>query len=316
VPERAIEESAGRWGREGRCIVLTLPTIDAHHYFWDPGRRAYPWLSGDLAALQRPFGPEDLRPELESEGITGSVLVQVLPSLEESRDLLALAAETPFVLGVVGWVDLTAPDVPAAIADLRAGSGGERLVGLQHPVHDEIDADWLTRADVRRGLAAVAAAGLAFDLTVRTRELPAAVATARALPELRFVLDHLARPPIASGHLAAWGRALLALAELPNVSAKLSGLLTEAVRRTWSIDDLRHPVELALDAFGPRRLMLGSDWPVCLLAGSYSDAIDPLRYLVADLPTWEQQEICGGTAARVYRLNRAAGGAHEAPRRR
>jgi L-fuconolactonase len=296
--------------------VLTLPTIDAHHYFWDPGRREYPWLSGDLADLQRAFGPDDLQPELESEGITGSILIQTLPSLEETRELLAVAQDTPFILGVVGWVDLSAPDVAAAITGLRDGPGGERLVGLRHRVHDEVDADWLVRDDVRRGLAAVAAAGLAFDLTVRTRELPAAIATARALPGLRFVLDHLARPPIASGDLTTWGRALLAMAELPNVSAKLSGLVIEADRRTWSIDDLRHPVELAVDAFGPRRLMLGSDWPVCLLAGSYSDAIAPLRYLVAELPAHEQAEIHGGTAARVYRLGRVPAGADDAGRHR
>jgi L-fuconolactonase len=285
--------------------LLTLPAIDAHHYFWDPGRRDYPWLGGGLAPLRRAFGPDDLRPELELEGLAGSVLVQTLPSTEESRELLALADSVPFVLGVVGWVDLTADGVAAAIEDLRAGPGGRHLVGLRHRVHDEIDADWLCREDVRRGLAEVDAAGLAFDLLVRTRESPAAVATARALPTLRFVLDHLAKPPIASNDLTAWGRALLALAELPNVSAKLSGLVTEADWRTWSIDDLRHPVELAIDAFGPRRLMLGSDWPMCLLAGSYSDAIDAVRYLVAELPAHEQAEIRGGTAARVYRLGRA-----------
>lgn len=187
-------------------------------------------------------------------------------------------------------------------------------MGLRHRVHAERDAGWLTRPDVRRGLAAVAAGGLAFDLLVRTRELPAAAAAAHALPHLRFILDHLARPPIASGELASWGRALLALAEASNVSAKISGLVTEAAWHTWSIDDLRHPVELALDAFGPGRLMLGSDWPLCLLAGSYSDAIDTMRYLMAELPGHEQAEIRGGTAARVYGLDHGeAGGATSWP---
>jgi L-fuconolactonase len=258
--------------------------------------------------LRRAFGPEDLRPELEVHGIGGTVLVQLLPSLEETRQLLATAAEVPWVLGVVGWADLASPDIGVIIDDLRSGPGGELLVGLRHRVHAEPDPGWLARADVRRGLAAVADGGLVFDLLVRTRELPSAAEAAQALPGLRFVLDHLARPPISSGDLGAWGRALLALAEAPNVNAKISGLVTEADRGAWSIDDLRHPVELAVDAFGPERLMLGSDWPLCLLAGTYSDAIDPVRYLVAELAAHEQADIWGGTAARVYRLDRHARG--------
>ena len=208
---------------------------------------------------------------------------------------------------MVGWLDLSRAGVGAAIEGLRASPGGSRLVGLQHRICDEADVAWLARPDVRRGLAAVARAGLAFDVLARTQELPAVTAAARALPDLHFVLVHLAGPPIASGDLTDWGRALLPLAELPNVSAKLSGLVTEADWHTWSIDDLRHPVELALDVFGPERLMLGSDWPNCLLAGSYSDVIDSVRYLVAELPEHEQADIRGGTAARVYRLSVAAG---------
>ena len=289
---------------EGFAAVLSVPFIDAHQHFLDPLRTAYPTLPVQLVSQQRTFGPEDLRPELELHDISGTVLVQILPSMEESRELLTLADSVPFVLGVVAWVDLTSPDVGTAIEALRASPGGRHLVGLRHRIHTEADASWLARDDVRRGLATVEAAGLVFDLLVRTRELPAAAEAARALPNLRFVLDHLARPPIASGALAAWGRALLALAESPNVSAKLSGLVTEADWHTWSIDDLRHPVELAVDAFGAGRLMLGSDWPLCLLAGSYSDAIDCVRYLVAELPAHEQADIRGGTAARVYRLDR------------
>jgi L-fuconolactonase len=282
--------------------MTSPPVIDAHQHFLDAGR-TYPALPPSLTASRQGFGPDDLRPELERHGITGTVLVQLLPSLDESRDLLALAQHVPYVLGVVAWVDLTAADVEEAVAGLRAGPGGTLLVGLRHRVHAESDAGWLAREDVRRGLRAVAAAGLVFDLLIRTRELPVAVDTARSLPDLRFVLDHLARPPIATGALAPWGRALLALAEAENVSAKLSGLVTEAEWHTWSIDDLRHPVELAVDAFGPTRLMVGSDWPLCLLAGSYSDAIDAVGYLTAELSAHDRAEIRGGTAARVYDLD-------------
>ncbi len=278
--------------------MTSPPVIDAHHHFLDAGR-TYPALPQPLTASPQGFGPDDLRPELERHGITGTVLVQLLPSIDESRDLLALAQDIPYVLGVVAWVDLTAADVAEAIAGLRAGPGGTLLVGLRHRVHAEADARWLAREDVRRGLRAVGAAGLVFDLLIRTRELPVAVDTARALPDLRFVLDHLARPPIATGALAPWGRALLALAEAENVSAKLSGLVTEAEWHTWSIDDLRHPVELAVDAFGPTRLMVGSDWPLCLLAGSYSDAIDAVGYLTA--------ELSGARAGRDSRWHRRSG---------
>lgn len=310
MPSGRIDQRFGV--RHGGGIVLNLPIIDAHHYLWDPARRRYAWMDGALEPLRRAFGPDDLAPELARENMTGSVLVGTLPTTDETVELLSLAAAVPWIEGVVGWVDLTDPDVGSRIADLRRVPGGQLLVGLRHRVHDEPDPDWLARPDVRRGLAAVAAAGLAFDLGVRTRELPAAVEACRALPGLRCVIDHLACPPIASGDLSAWGRALLPLAELLNVSAKISGLVTEADWRTWSIDDLRHPVELAVDAFGPERLMLGSDWPMCLLAGTYSDAVDPVRYLLAELPLHEQDEVRGGTAVRVYRLHRAERGTNGA----
>lgn len=282
--------------------MLIPPVIDAHHNFWDPTSHDYPWMVGSYAPLRRPYGPDDLQPELSLEHMTGSILVQTLASTEETAELLATAAQVPFIRGVVGWVDLTAPDVAVRIAELRSGPGGGLLVGLSHRVLEEPDPAWLARADVLRGLEAVQRAGLVFDLQVRTRELPTAEVVVRALPDLRFVLDHLACPPIVSGDLSAWGRALLHLAELPNVNAKISGLVTEADWHTWSLDDLRHPVELAVDAFGPHRLMLASDWPTCLLAGAYSDAIDAVRYLLAELPSHEQAAIRGGTAVHVYGL--------------
>jgi L-fuconolactonase len=284
--------------------MLSAPAIDAHAHLVDPAHPLDPGLAGDLGSLGRTFGAADLRPELDAEGISGAIVVQITATLDETRDLLALAADVPILLGVVGWVDLTCPDVAADIRALRAGQGGGWLVGLRHRVHAEPDPGWLGRADVHRSLAAVETAGLVFDLLVRTRELPAATRLARAHPGLRLVLDHLARPPIASGDLADWGRALLTLAECPNVNAKLSGLVGQAARHTWSIDDLRHAVELAVDAFGPERLMLGSDWPICLLAGTYSDAVASIRFLISELPAHDQADIMGGTAARVYRLDR------------
>ena len=269
--------------------MLDPPVIDAHHHFGGP-------------APSDAHGPDELWPELRTERITGTVVSVSEPSTERTRELLALAASVPWVKGVVGWVDLTEADVAATISSLFDGLGGDLLVGLRHPVCDEADPDWLSRADVRRGLGAVAESGLTFDLGVRTRELPAATDACAAMPDVRFVLEHLAGPPIASGDLSAWGGAILEAAELPNVSATLSGLVSEADPLTWSIDDLRHPVELAVDAFGPERLMLGSDWPHCLVSGTYGDVIDSVRYLLAELPEHQQDEIRGTTAVHVYQL--------------
>ncbi|CAN5676165.1 amidohydrolase family protein [soil metagenome] len=280
-----------------------FPAIDAHQHFWDPARVDYAFLTDELEPIRRAFGPDDLRPHLATEGIAATLLVQTRSSLDETREFLVLAALEPFIGGVVGWVDLTAADVAHALAVLRASPVGEHLLAIRHQVHDEPDADWLRRSDVRRGLAAVEAADLAYDLLVRTREMPAAIDTVRAFPGLRFVLDHLAKPPIASGDLSAWAPAILALAELPNVTAKISGLVTEADWRSWSIDDLRGPVELVVDAFGPSRLMLGSDWPVCLLAGAYGDVLGATRELLAELSAADRDDILGATAARAYRID-------------
>ena len=183
-----------------------------------------------------------------------------------------------------------------------AGPGGERLAGIRHQVHDEPDADWLLRADVRRGLRAVADAGLSYDLLVRARELPAAVEVVRAMPDLRFVVDHLAKPPIRSGDLATWAERLAPLGALPNAWCKVSGLVTEADWSTWTTDDLRPAVDRALDVFGPGRLVFGSDWPVCLLAAPYQRVVDTARTLIAGLTTDEQAAVMGGNAIEVYGL--------------
>jgi L-fuconolactonase len=192
--------------------------IDAHQHFWDPARARYPWLTDEVAAIRRAFGPADLEPTLRGAGVTGTVLVQARMELDETHELLDTAASTDFVLGVVGWVDLTDPDVSAVLCDIAH----PKLVGIRHQVHDEADPGWLLREEVQRGLRAVADAGLAYDLLVRTRELPAAFAAARGHPELTFVVDHLAKPPVASGETRDWAEALARLAELPNVTCKLS----------------------------------------------------------------------------------------------
>jgi L-fuconolactonase len=276
--------------------------VDAHHHFWDPASADYPWLTDELAVIRRRFAPEDLAPELAATGVDATVLVQTRSSQEETADFLAVAAATPFIRGVVGWVDLTGPAVPEAIAALRAGPGGDRLVGIRHQVHDEPDAAWLLRDDVVRGIRAVGAAGLAYDLLVRSRELRAAVELARRLPDVRFVIDHLAKPPIATGSLEPWAGLIASFAELEHVACKVSGLVTEADWSSWTTDDLEPFVDHALEVFGTRRLVFGSDWPVCLLAATYQEVVDAALTTMSGLDVTEQAAVMGGNAARIYGL--------------
>jgi L-fuconolactonase len=276
--------------------------VDAHHHFWDPGEADYPWLTDDLAVIRRRFGPEDLAPELAATGVRATVLVQTRSSQDETADFLALAAVTPFIAGVVGWVDLTHPTVGDAIAELRAGPGGHDLVGIRHQVHDEPDAEWLQRDDVMRGIRAVGAAGLVYDLLLRPRELPAALELAQRLSDTRFVIDHLAKPPIATGDIALWRSWIDAFAPLEHVACKVSGLVTEADWSSWTAADLQPFVDLAIDVFGPERLLFGSDWPVCLLAATYPQVVGTAGTLLEGLSDDELAAVMGGNAARIYGL--------------
>lgn len=277
--------------------------IDAHHHLWtyDPAR--YPWMTEEWAPIRRNFTPEELGPLLRAAGIERTVLVQACSSQEETREFLEAAARAPFIAGVVGWVDLTAGGTAETIAGLRAATGGRKLVGIRHQVHDEDDPAWLLRSDVQRSLQAVGQAGLAFDLLVRSRELPAAHETALRHPGTSFVIDHMAKPPIRQGGSPDWDAWMARMAMLPNVSCKLSGLVTEADWRGWSAAVLKPYVERALGWFGAERLLFGSDWPVCLVAASYSQVVELARELVRGLPAGQRAAILGGNAAAVYGLS-------------
>jgi L-fuconolactonase len=278
--------------------------VDAHHHVWDPAQADYPWLTDDLAVIRRTFTPDDLAPLLAATGIDATVLVQTRSSLEETREFLATAAATPFIRGVVGWVDLTDPAIGDVLAGLSDGVGGDRLVGIRHQVHDEPDPAWLLRGEVLRGLAAVAEAGLAYDLLVRERELPAARAAAERLPQLGFVVDHLAKPRIREAVTAPWAARLGMLARHPNVSCKVSGLVTEADWDSWTPGQLVGYVRHAVEAFGPQRLLFGSDWPVCLLAASYAEVVAAAEEALerAGLDAAERELVFGANARRLYRL--------------
>ncbi|WP_328903821.1 amidohydrolase family protein [Streptomyces sp. NBC_00441] len=277
--------------------------VDAHHHVWDLAVRDQDWITGEaLAPLRRDFTLADLEPEARAAGVSATVLVQTVTAAGETPEFLALADRSELVAGVVGWTDLTAPDIADTLAALRELPGGDRLVGLRHQVQGEPDPEWLLRPDVLRGLAAVADAGLVYDLVILPHQLPAATRAAAALPDLVLVLDHAGKPPIATGRTQPWADDLRALAALPNTVCKLSGLVTEADWRAWTPDGLRPYADTVIDAFGPGRLMFGSDWPVCRLAATYTEVLDTARALIQDLSEDERAAVLATTAERVYGL--------------
>ncbi len=282
--------------------------VDAHHHFWDTtsGRFDYYWMSDELAAIKGVRGPDQLRPLIAERGIERTVVVQTIPSVEETEVFLATAAATDFVAGVVGWVDLTDPAVADTIARLRARSDGRWLVGIRHQVHDEADAQWLLRPEVRRGLKAVEQAGLAYDILVRARELPAALEIVREFPDSRFVVDHIAKPDIKAGEIELWASRMEPLAAYPNVWVKVSGMITEADWERWTPDDLVPYVQRLLSWFGPRRLLFGSDWPVCTIAGSYAQVFDAALQALGDLTEDDRSWVFGRSATTAYRLDEGA----------
>jgi L-fuconolactonase len=259
-------------------------------------------MTGPFAPLRRPIGPPDLRPELELCGIDATVLVQSRNDIAETHQLLAMALETAWIAGVVGWVDLTDPAVSDTIALIRATPAGRYLVGLRHLVHDEPDPDWLLRSDVHRGLQAVEKAGLAYDLLVRSRELPAALQVARRFPGLRLVVDHLAKPSIRTGEIESWASLVNGFRRLDNVVCKVSGLATEADWASWQTQDLRPYVAEAFDVFGSDRWLFGSDWPVCLLAATYEQVFQTAMGILRDLTGKEPNVALSDCAVRTYRL--------------
>jgi L-fuconolactonase len=280
-------------------VAASVPIVDAHHHVWDVSVRAQPWLDSDevLAPLRRAFSVTDLAPLAAAAGVTATVVVQTVTEPGETPELLALAESGELVAAVVGWADLTAPGVADTVAAMSGLRGARHLAGIRHPVMIEADPDWLTRPDVLRGLAAVAAAGLAFDLVVRPQQLAAAVRAAAALPQLTFVLDHLGNVEVQPQVDEGWARAFAALAALPNTVCKLSGILTER-----PVSRLRPYYQLAMDAFGPHRLMFGSDWPVSTLGAPYPEVVAAARALTSGLTEPERQAVFSGTAGRVYRI--------------
>jgi L-fuconolactonase len=278
-----------------------MTIVDAHHHLWDPDAGEYPWMTGEFAVLRRRYDLEDLRPHLLANDVSATIVVQVRADAAETAELLELSSRATVMVGVVGWADLTAPDVGDRIDALRAGPGGHNLVGLRHGAADEPDPNWLLRTDVDTGMRSLADRGLTFDLEITARELPAAHVLARRNPNVRFVVDHGAKPPIVDGWLPEWADGIVALAQNQHVWCKLSGLVTEASWTTWTPADLQRYVDHLIDAFGAQRLMFGSDWPVCELAAGYELVLATATNGLSALHTEEQRDILCRNALRFYR---------------
>ena len=278
---------------------MKLTMIDSHQHFWQVGRFDYPWMSAEVETLYRDFLPDALAPVLQANGVRQTVLVQASNSLAETRWLLELADRHHFIAGVVGWVDLTSPQVEAQLPEFITHP---KFKGVRHLVESEPADDWLVQPSVLHGLNLLASHGVAYDLLVQTRHLRHVLTVAERCAGLRLVIDHMAKPPIAGGEIDTWARELKAVAEIPGLHCKLSGLVTEADPQKWKIEDLRPYVERALEWFGPERMMIGSDWPVCLLAASYEQALAAYQALLPGLNDRQRQCILAGNAASFYQL--------------
>lgn len=272
--------------------------IDAHQHYWDPARGDYGWLTPALGPLYRPWGPADLAPALARHAIDGTVLVQAAPTVPETEWLLALADRTPAVRGVVGWIDFEKPDDLAALRRLAAHP---KLVGLRPMIQDIADDAWVTRRDLDPAFAAMIDHDLVFDALTLPRHLPHLLERLARHPDLRVVVDHGSKPQIRDRAFDDWARDMTRVARETRASVKLSGLVTEAAQG-WTGADLAPYVDHLLGAFGPHRILFGSDWPVCLLASSYERWIETVEGFIAHLTDHERAAIMGGNAARIYRL--------------
>ena len=280
--------------------------IDGHQHFWQVGHFDYPWMSSEVEVLYQDYLPSQLEPILKASGVAKTVLIQASDSLAETYWLLSLADRYEFIAGVIGWVDLKDPEMEQELEVLTANP---KFKGVRHLVESEPADDWLVQPSVLKGLRVLEKHRVSYDLLVHTRHLKHVKTVAEACPNLRLVIDHMAKPPIASGEIAGWASALKEVAAYPNISCKLSGLVTEANWTAWTTEDLRPCVERALEFLGPKRMMFGSDWPVCLLAASYSQVLETFQSLLRELSDEDRAMIFGGNAKTFYQLQAEASAA-------
>ncbi len=273
--------------------------IDSHQHFWDLDLHSYPWMPPTPSPLRRNFLPHDLQPILVRNRFEGSVVVQATTQPQEAEWLLNLAHENAFVLGVVAWADLKSPDLGHVLDRLQTRP---KFKGVRHPVHDEPDDRWLLQPDVISGLKELQRRRIPYDLLLRPQHLAIITDLADKLPDLPLVIDHIAKPWIASHKMEGWAEDMERIAHVPHIHVKLSGMITEADHTKWTADDLRPYVQHVLGVFGPDRLMFGSDWPVCLVAGSWKEVLAAFTQSIGPQPTRVREKMLGGTAQQFYDL--------------
>jgi L-fuconolactonase len=274
--------------------------IDAHHHFWHYNPEEYGWIGESMLKLRRNFLPSDLEPELAAGGVHAVVTVQARQTLVETEWLLSLAKEHPWMAGVVGWIPLTSSNAAAHLEHL---SPHPKLKGVRHILHDEADDNYMLRPDFLAGIKELRRFHLAYDILIFERHLPQSLQLVDRFPNQVFVLDHIAKPRIKAGAMEPWRTGIIELAKRPNVYCKLSGMVTEADWNNWSFENLRPYFETVLKAFGPKRLMFGSDWPVLLMAGTYHSWLQTVLHVIEPLSESERARIMGGTAREAYRLS-------------
>ncbi len=276
-----------------------MMNLDSHQHFWKYHPDHQDWMTDAMGVLKRDYLPEQLQPLIDTLGFDGTVAVQARQMVEETAWLLKLADENDFIKGVVGWVALRSPSLCAQLENYAKHT---KLVGVRHVVHDEPDDEFMLRSEFRRGIAQLREFDLTYDLLLFPRHLPVAVKLVMEFPEQPFVLDHLAKPFIREGLVSPWKEDLLRLAEFPNVFCKLSGMVTEAKWKQWQPEDFHRYLDIVIEAFGPERVMIGSDWPVCTLSGDYAGTMGIVIDYVKQFPPEARDAILGGTCARFYKI--------------
>jgi len=273
--------------------------IDTHHHLWKYKPEDYGWMDNSMSVLKQDYLPEDMEQELLKTDTTGTVVVQARQSIDETRWLLELADRHSFIKGVVGWLDLCSPMLEQ---HLKEFASYPKLVGVRHVIHDEPDDDFMLGADFMKGIAQLEAYELCYDLLLFPRHLSRAVKLVRTFPNQHFVLDHLGKPQIKAGKIEPWKSDIARLAGYPNVWCKLSGMVTEADHKQWHYKELLPYMEVVLNAFGPDWIMLGSDWPVCRLAGEYSEVLNVVHEFIKSLKNSDQEKILYRNAVDCYQL--------------
>jgi L-fuconolactonase len=284
---------------EDNGMTTQIETIDAHHHLWRYTPAEYGWIDETMEALRRDFLPEDLKAAMSSAGIDGTIAVQARQTLEETRWLLDLAESNDVIRGVVGWAPIAGEEFPGCMEEF---DGREKLKGLRHVIQGEKDEHYILREDFNSGIRTMAGSGLVYEILIYERQLEDTIYFADEHPEQVFVLDHVAKPQIAAGVMEPWASRMKELGQRENVWCKVSGMVTEADWKTWTPETLKPYLDVAVEAFGPARLIAGSDWPVCLVASGYAQWWQVLRDYFAGFSEAERVAVFGGNAVEVYGL--------------